>query len=185
MTRKIKAALLALSGTFLIAGAADASVTRYSDGKYIWSSIEITDGTGRHLQTINPSSTTMYTYYATARGYYGGSDTASHRILAKERANAKAHECLLTFFIEGMSPNFWTRCNAYPDVWYNVAYDYDTTFPTFAQGRWCADARRTADALGVSGPVYLHPTVGFWGDAAGTEADEQLSLGSLSWVPCY
>ncbi|MEN9580514.1 MAG: hypothetical protein RJA70_3523 [Pseudomonadota bacterium] len=183
---RLKTALVAFAAASVFSSAASAGITRYSEGKFVWNSVTIVTESGAHLQSIAPDATTMYTHYVTARGYHGGRDNAANRIEAKNRANAKAISCLLTFFsFATTDERYQPNCNVGGDVWVNSAYSLDANFSAFAQGRWCSAGRQAASARGIAGPVYLNISVGLWADAAGTEADNRQDAGSVSMIPCF
>jgi hypothetical protein len=130
-----------------------------------------------------------YTTYVDTIGRYGGGDTASGRMKAKSRAITKAFQCSWYEFSEGkLGPHWSAACGVNPvDADIKVRPDKINFiyFEEILRDRWCATARDVALQFNISGPVYLTSDVLFFGDASGTEADTQLSLGKVNQLVCW
>ncbi len=178
---------------FAAGSSAAASVTRSATGRYVFTSTTIRGASGQVLRQIAPDPMLRYTFpYVTAIGRYGGRYSASGRKKAKSRAVTKVLECTSAMFAWGLLSSGWREnCGRAeystvtdPDMtliddWY--AYYY---FENIAQQYWCPSAVQVAQQAGETGPVTITGDVSLWGDAAGTESDRLMEVGSYTAI-CY
>lgn len=197
MKNKSWLGLAAVSALLLGAGSSEASVSRDANGKYVWQSTTITDGSGKVLRVIGNATDIQYSWrYVWATGRYGGGDNADGRMTAKKRAISKAYKCASAFYSHGLFDTIPNGGGSYWSLYCGIAptdtdihvMDNATAyfgFESIVRAQWCATARQIAGQHGIAGPVYLSGGVRLFGDASGTEADIIESLGSYNGVACY
>jgi hypothetical protein len=174
------------------AGGASAAISRTSDGKFVVKNTNFHAQDGTFLGSV---STPLSFRYVTAIGRYGGGDTAAGRRTAKARATQKTYNCTAAFFAFGLLGNNgepWNRnCgrSGYsqiidPDItlisdwWAYYTIDQVSGFLV------CDRARQLAQQFSKTGPVTATGAVDSFNDAAGTEEDWTVGLGTHVTL-CY
>jgi hypothetical protein len=174
------------------AGSASAGISRTSDGKFVAKDTVFYAQDGTFLGSI---STPWTFHYVTAIGRYGGGDTAAGRLKAKNRATRKTYDCTAAFFAFGLLGNNGEQWNRYCGRSnYNEVTDPDITlisdwwaYYTIDQVTgylFCGRAQQLAQQFSKTGPVTVTGAVESLNDAAGTEADWRVPLGTHVTL-CY
>jgi hypothetical protein len=177
----------ALGGLLMLtAESASAGISRESDGKFMFKSMQFHAQDGVFLGSITGAWSAQY---VTAIGRYGGGDTADGRRTAKRRAVQKTDDCMKAFYSFGLLGNDGIPWNRYcgrsgysevidPDITLISRWWAYYTMENVTQFVFCDRARQLAQQFAKTGPVTVTGVVDAFSDAAGTEEDYTANLGT-------